>query len=173
MKASTFWRLVVSDESGFLDRILSLLDEAGVRYCLIGGQAVNAYAEPVVSLDLDVAVALEQIDAARELLAPLFKVEEFPHSINVSDAGSNLRVQIQTDERYAEFVQRAEVREVLGQQLPVARIEDVLRGKVWAAIGLTPRPSKRLKDYADIARLLEARPDLVDLVPEDIRRRLA
>jgi hypothetical protein len=172
MKASTFWRLVVSDESGFLDRILSLLDEAGVRYCLIGGQAVNAYAEPVVSLDLDVAVALDQIDAARELLAPLFKVEEFPHLINVSDAGSNLRVQIQTDERYAEFVQRAEVREVLGQQLPVARIEDVLRGKVWAAADPTRRRSKRLKDYADIARLLEARPDLVDLVPEDIRRRL-
>jgi hypothetical protein len=171
MKASTFWRLVVSDESGFLDRIVSLLDEAGVRYCLIGGQAVNAYAEPVVSLDLDVAVALEQIDAARELLAPLFKVEAFPHSINVSDAGSNLRVQIQTEERYAEFVQRAEVREVLGQ-LPVARIEDVLRGKVWAAADPTRRRSERLKDYADIARLLEARPDLVDLVPEDIRRRL-
>jgi hypothetical protein len=172
MKASTFWRLVVSDESGFLDRILSELDQAGIKYCLIGGQAVNAYAEPVVSLDLDVAVATDQIAAAKQLLARSFHVEEFPHSINVSSPGSNLRVQIQTDERYADFVARAGVREVLGQDLPVARIEDVLLGKVWAASDPARRPSKRLKDYADIARLLETRPDLVELVPPSIRHRL-
>jgi hypothetical protein len=28
---------------------------------VIGGQAVNAYAEPVVTLDLDLAIAIEQI----------------------------------------------------------------------------------------------------------------
>lgn len=46
MKAGTFWRIVVVDESEFLDRILALLEERGIRYCAIGGQAVNAYAEP-------------------------------------------------------------------------------------------------------------------------------
>ena len=45
------------DGSGLLERILALLDENRIRYCVIGGQAVNAYAEPLVSLDLDVAVA--------------------------------------------------------------------------------------------------------------------
>jgi hypothetical protein len=34
----------------------------GARYCVIGGQAVNAYAEPVVSLDLDLALAPGEIE---------------------------------------------------------------------------------------------------------------
>jgi hypothetical protein len=173
MKARTFWSLVVSDESEFLDRILALLAEAGIKYCLIGGQAVNAYVEPVVSLDLDVAVALDQISTAEETLGRTFEIERFPHSINVSEPGSDLRVQIQTDPRYADFVQHAEVKSVLGRDIPVARIEDVLQGKVWAASASGQRPSKRLKDYSDMARILESRPDLTVAVPEAIRQRLA
>jgi hypothetical protein len=105
MKASTFWRLVLSDESGFLDSILALLDEAGINYCLIGGQAVNAYVEPVVSLDLDVAIALDQMELAQDVLRRRYRVEEFPHSVNVSEPGSDLRVQIQMDPRYGAFVE--------------------------------------------------------------------
>jgi hypothetical protein len=172
MKASTFWRLVVSDESGFLDGILSLLDDAGIKYCLIGGHAVNAYVEPVVSLDLDVAIALDQIASAEDLLRRHYKVEESPHSIKVSQPGSDLRVQIQTDPRYSEFVERAEVRLVLGRELPVVRIDDVLKGKVCAASDSGRRPSERLKDFADIARMLELRPDLSPLVPIEIQDRL-
>jgi hypothetical protein len=56
--------------------------------------------------------------------------------------------------------------------LPVASLEDVLRGKVWAAQDPTRRASKRQKDLADIARLLEAYPTLRDQVPEDILARL-
>ena len=172
MKAAAFWKIVLSDESDFLDRILSLLREAGIKYCLIGGQAVNAYVEPVVSLDLDVAIALDQIAAAESLMSRSFRVEHFPHSINVSEPRSDLRVQIQTDPRYAEFVEHAQVRSVLGHDIPVARIEDVLQGKVWAASDPGLRPSKRLKDFADIARILESRPDLTQLVPAEIQERL-
>jgi len=35
-----------------------LLRDEGVRFCAIGGLAVNAYGEPVVTLDLDLAVAV-------------------------------------------------------------------------------------------------------------------
>jgi hypothetical protein len=172
MKAAVFWRTVVADESNFLDRILALLSEHGLRYCLIGGQAVNAYADPVVSLDLDVAIALEQIPEAERLLDERFHVERFPHSLNVSDAGSDLRVQIQTDPRYSAFVNHAESHSVLGQDLRVAKLEDVLQGKIWAAADPSRRTIKRLKDFADIARLLEVRPDLIDRVPEEMRQRI-
>lgn len=64
------------------------------------------------------------------------------------------------------------MRDVLGVQLPVARIEDVLQGKVWAVIDETRRPSKRQKDLADIARILEAYPDLRARVPGDVLARL-
>lgn len=172
MKASTFWKTVVDDRSDFLERIVSFLEEEVVRYCVIGGQGVNAYADPVVSLDLDIVVAVEQIPEVEALLARQFKVERFEHSLNVSAAGSDLRLQIQTDPRYFDFVERSAAHDVLGMTLQVADVADVLQGKVWAASDPTRRASKRLKDVADIARIVEAYPALRERLPEDIRRRI-
>jgi hypothetical protein len=80
-------------------------------------------------------------------------------------------VQIQLDPRYGGFVDAATVREVLGLKLPVARVEDVLQGKVWAGDDQTRRGSKRQKDLADIARL-EAYPELRAQVPAAVLARL-
>lgn len=172
VRALDFWKTVTVDDAGVLDRLTGLLAERNVRYCVIGGQAVNAYVEPLVSLDLDLAVAADELDSLEPILAPGFKVERFAHSLNVSAAGSDLRVQFQLDPRYSEFVQRAADREVLGLRLPVAAVDDVLRGKVWAALDPTRRPSKRQKDLADIARLLEAYPHLRPQVPAELLARL-
>lgn len=172
MRATTYWKTVTADRSGFLDRLVDLLTTSGLRYCVIGGQAVNAYVEPVVSLDLDIAVAAEDLEAAESLMRRHFDVERFPHSLNVSAPDSDLRVQLQTDRRYSEFVARAAVKPVLGLSLPVAGLADVLRGKVWAASDAGRRPSKRQKDLADIARLLEANPALRATVPAEILERL-
>jgi hypothetical protein len=84
-------------------------------------------------------------------------VDLFPHSLNVSAPGSAVRVQIQTDLRYGPFVARATPRLVLGI-LPVARLEDLLDGKVCEAMDPGRRPSTRQKDLPDIARLLETVP---------------
>lgn len=172
MKARTFWKVVTVDREEFLERFLEVLRAGDIRYCLVGGQAVNAYAEPVVSLDLDVVVAADQIAALEAALAQRFRVERFEHSINVSTPGSALRVQIQSDPRYLAFLPRATSREVLGLTLPVARLEDVLQGKIWAALDPTRRPSKRQKDLADIARLLEVAPELRARVPAELLARL-
>jgi nucleotidyltransferase AbiEii toxin of type IV toxin-antitoxin system len=172
MKATTFWKTITMDRSQFLDRLIALLVEGKIRYCVVGGQAVNAYAEPVVSLDLDLVVVVDQLQQADALLRAAFHVEEHPHSLNVSDPGSDLRVQIQTDSRYTSFVERAVPHDVLGIHLPVASIEDVLQGKVWAATDPARRPSKRLKDLSDIARLLEVAPHLRTLVPPEIDAKL-
>jgi hypothetical protein len=69
-------------------------------------------------------------------------------------------------------VSRATERDVLGVRLPVAHIEDVLQGKVWAALDEARRPSKRQKGLADIARLLETHPHLRFRVPPEILVRL-
>lgn len=172
MQALTFWKTVTMDRSQFLERLIALLDAAGIRYCVVGGQAVNAYAEPVVSLDLDLAMAVDRMQQAEALLAATFHLERHPFSLNVSDPGSGLRVQIQTDPRYSAFVERAAPRELLGLRLPVAAVEDVLQGKVWAATDPARRPSKRLKDLADLARLLEAAPHLRPLVPPEVLAKL-
>jgi hypothetical protein len=160
------------DQANLLEQLLALLDTNAIHYCVIGGQGVNAYVEPLVSLDLDLVVAVDQLPRLETLLADAFVVQRFPHSLSVSLPGSELRVQFQTDARYEAFLQRAETRTVLGVALPVASIEDVLRGKVWAAQDPTRRGSKRQKDLADIARIVEAFPTLRAQVPEDILARL-
>ncbi|MGH2582579.1 MAG: hypothetical protein ACRDFQ_06750 [Anaerolineales bacterium] len=156
------------DEEAQLETILAFLDEHGVRYCVVGGQAVNAYVEPLVSLDLDLAVAAEHLEEIEGLLARKYRTERYPHSINIVLPGSDLRVQIQTDKRYSEFVDQAEKRDVLGIAIPVANLEDVLRGKVWAAQDEERRGSKRQKDLADISRILEAYPEMRSQVPAEV-----
>jgi hypothetical protein len=77
MKATTFWKIVFSDESDFLERIVAFLRDSGLRFCVIDGQAVNAYADPVVSLGLDIVNALDEVDRPEELLRREFRVERF------------------------------------------------------------------------------------------------
>jgi len=172
MRAATFWKTVTADRSDFLDGLVALLETHGIRFCVIGGQGVNAYVEPLVSLDLDLVIAVEQLPLIESLLAARYKVERFPHSLNISAGGSNLRVQVQTDPRYFGFVDRASQREVLGVPLPVAALEDVLQGKVWAALDAQRRSSKRRKDLLDIERIIEAYPDLRKSVPAELLSRM-
>lgn len=172
MQALEFWKAVTVDQANLLESVVALLNEHGVKYCVIGGQAVNAYAEPVVSLDLDLAIAVEDMAKVERLFADRFTVKRFPHRLNITMAGSNLRVQLQTDPRYSEFVSRSEVREVLSLKLPMARVEDVLEGKIWAAMDSERRASKRQKDLADIARLIENYPKLRERVRAEVLARL-
>src|SRR5262245_2973785 len=146
MRAAAFWKAVTVDRANLLERFFELLRRHNVPFCLIGGQALNAYVEPVVSLDLDVVVAADRVGDVEALVAGMFDLERFQHSLNVSDRDSNLRIQIQLDPRYSSFVDRAVTRPVLGIDLPVAAVEDILRGKIWAAQDETRRGSKRQKD---------------------------
>jgi hypothetical protein len=172
MQALEFWKAVTADRANLLERLIGLLEEHRIRYCVIGGQAVNAYSEPVVTLDLDIAIALDQLELARNVLQQEFKVRECPHRLNLSALGSDLRVQIQANPETFSYIDRATEKYVLGLRLPVAAIEDVLEGKIRVAQELTRRPSRQIKDLADIARLLEAQPDLERMIPTDIRARI-
>lgn len=58
------------------------LRENGVPFCIIGGQAVNAY-DPVVSLD--VALATGEPERVTALLPPPIEVGRFPDSIRLED----------------------------------------------------------------------------------------
>jgi len=168
MIAKDFLNAVANGQEDVLQILLDMLAETEARYCVIGGLAVNAYAEPVVSLDLDIVVAAEGVDKVADAAAKRgLKVERFTHSVNLSSGKSDLRVQLQTDERYQAFIPRAAERDVLGYRMQVAAVEDVLQGKVWAYQDPTRRASKRQKDLADIMRLVEANPELEFELPDD------
>lgn len=172
VQASAFWKAVLVDRANLLERFLAFMQDAGMRYCVIGGTGVNAYSYPVVTQDLDIVVAADTLETLAAGLAREFTVTRFPHSINVSAPDSDVRVQIQTDPRYGDFLARATMRDVMGLRLPVARIEDVLQEEIWAALDTTRRASRQLKDLSDIARILEVAPELRSRVPVEILQQI-
>ena len=101
-----------------IQMILDILTETGSRYCLIGGLAVNEYVEPVVSLDLDIVVALEDLEAISKVARERdLKVEDFEHNVKLTSQASDLRIQLQTDSRYQGFITDAETRDVPGYKM--------------------------------------------------------
>jgi len=166
--ASRVW----NGKKDVLGPFLDSLDKARIRYCIIGGLAVNAYAEPVVSLDLDIVVPASQIQELTGVLPRGARAERFAHSLNIALPGSDVRIQVQTDERYQPFLRRARKKSVLGYEMPVAHVQDVLQGKIWAALDESRRPSKRQKDLADILRLIEYKKNLAALLPAALKKRL-
>jgi hypothetical protein len=172
MSALAFWKAVVGDKSNFLERVIALLDHEGIRYCVIGGVGVNAYAAPMVTEDLDIVIAVGQIDAAKAALAREFRVHEFEHSYNAYDPGSKLQVQVQLDPALSRIVERAAFHDVMDLRLPVAEPRDLIRLKIAAAVEPKRRASKRGKDALDIARLLMAFPELRDEIPDPLWQRI-
>ena len=172
MTDKDFLNRITNGKSDVIQLFLDQLEKLEIDYCVIGGLAVNAYTDPVASLDLDLVLAIEDIEKLLKQLSPpngKFTVEKFPHSINLAHPDSDLRIQIQTDKRYQSFIQNASVKKVLGYEMKVASLEDLLNGKVWAYSDEERRKSKRQKDLADIMRLVESHPQLNDALPEDIR----
>ncbi len=164
-------RVAKSDRDIF-QQLINVLGKNRISYCVIGGLAVNAYAEPVVSMDLDIVIVADKIDTVISLLKERFRVKKYAHSVNLSHPSSDLRIQIQTDLRYQPFIGRAVRRTILGYRLPVATKNDVFQGKIWAAEDETRRPSKRQKDLADIMRLIEKDQRLTGMLPDILRKRL-
>ncbi len=173
MTEKSFLKAVANGEADILQLFLSILKDSDSRYCVIGGLGVNAYADPVVSLDLDIVVIARSVEKICSLAqAEGLKVERFEHSINLGSEKSDLRIQLQTDARYQEFIARGVEKKVLGYPMTVAALEDVLQGKTWAFSDETRRKSKRQKDLADIARLIETHPELETKIPENVRKAL-
>ena len=90
MTGQEFMRSVTNGEADIVRIMLDLLAEIGASYCVIGGLAVNAYTEPVVSLDLDMVVIADNVEALCDLARKRgLKVEHFSHSVNLSSDRSD------------------------------------------------------------------------------------
>src|SRR5260370_20931814 len=160
----------VTDSSALVD----MLNKRGL-WCVVGGLAVNCYVEPVFTMDADIVVASSELSAIQaELIARGFEVTEHEHSINAQMRGSNLRIQFTSDLRYQEFLADTNTKSVLGEDVPVASLENIVKGKVWAWSDPKRRLSKRKKDELDLIRIGEKYPELRKLMPlvinEDLER---
>jgi hypothetical protein len=173
MTGKKFLNSLANGKSDVIQLFLDMLEKLKLDYCVIGGLAVNAYAEPVASLDLDLVLAIGDIEILLrhiEATKEKFSVKKFAHSLILEHPDSDLRIQIQTDEIYQPFIKNGTTKKVLGYEMKVASLEDLLKGKILAYSDEERRKSKRQKDLADIMRLIESYPNLTDLLPEKIKK---
>lgn len=174
MTQKAFYDWQTAGGGGDVMRLISVLERLDVPWCVIGGLAVNHWAaEPVVTADVDIVIALERVDeAVSGLESEGFKSERHPWSVNLSGA-SKISIQLSTEEMYRAFPSRAVAADVWGILMRVASLEDTLQGKLAAYSDPQRRPSKRQKDLLDIMRLLETHPTLEAHLPAAVRQRIS
>ena len=153
--------------------LVEALERLKTPWCMIGGLAVNHWAEePLATADVDLVIATERVEEAVDALRKAgFQAKRFDWWINLKGR-SKVTVQISTGDFYRDFPKRAIAADVHGIPMRVASVEDTLRGKLEAYADAQRRPSKRQKDLLDIARLLEAHPKLRPLVPNEVLKRM-
>jgi len=154
-------------------RLVDCLERADIPWCAIGGVAVNHWArEPMVTQDVDFVVATDSVEKAiSQLEAAGFRAERFAWSVNFQGR-SQVSIQLSTEDFYRDFPSRSVPADVHGILLRVASVEDTLQGKIKAWNTPERRQSKRIKDLADIARLVETHPQLRDRLSEELQRLL-
>jgi len=154
-------------------RLVDCLERNDIPWCAIGGVAVNHWAEePMVTQDVDFVVASGDVEKAVEALCEAgFRAERHQWSVNFKSA-SRVSIQLSTEEVCDGFPARSVPADVHGILLRVASLEDTLAGKLMAWRDSSRRQSKRIKDFADIARLVEAHPQLWDALPDDLKEQV-
>lgn len=154
-------------------RLVDCLERADIAWCVIGGVAVNHWAEqPMVTQDVDLVVASDAIERTISLLEDAgFHSERFEWSVNFQGR-SKISIQLSTEDFYRDFPSRAVAADVHGILMRVACLEDTLKGKIKALSDAERRQSKRIKDLADIARLVEAHPQLWDQLTDELKQQI-
>ena len=170
MTAKQFYDWQTSGGTDDVMRLVDMLERADVAWCVIGGVAVNHWAEqPMVTQDVDLVVASDAVDRTVSLLEQAgFQSERFAWSVNFK-GHSAVSVQLSTEDFYRDYPSRAVAADVHGILMRVASLPDTLRGKIKAWSEPERRQSKRIKDLADIARLVEAHAQLWDDLPHELK----
>lgn len=126
----------------------------------------------MVTRDVDFVVSVEQTELAVEsLIAAGFEAERHEWSVNFKSR-SQVAIQLTTENFYREVPDRAVAADIHGILMRVASLEDTLRGKIKTWSTPERQPSKRLKDLADFARLVESHPELRDQLPLKVKEQL-
>ncbi len=173
MTERQFYDWQTAGGGGDVSLLADMLEQRGIPWCMIGGLAVNHWAEePMATADVDLVIATDRVEeAVAALVKAGFKARRFEWSVNLK-GHSKVSVQISTAPFYQPFPARAVLAKVHGIRMRVASLKDTLSGKIEAWRDRARRPSKRQKDLTDILRMVEAHKELRRLLPADVRARL-
>ena len=173
MTMRQFYEWQTAGGSTDVAKLVQALEAREIPWCMIGGLAVNHWAaEPMATADVDLVIAAERIEEAVAAMQECgFAARRFDWSINLKGQ-SKVSVQISTEDFYRDFPSRSVPADVHGILMRVASLEDTLAGKLKALDDSERRPSKRQKDLTDVARLVEAHPELQARVPAEVWNRI-
>ncbi|MFC7339080.1 nucleotidyl transferase AbiEii/AbiGii toxin family protein [Haloferula chungangensis] len=173
MTARKFYDWQTAGGADDVMRLVDCLERAEIPWCAIGGVAVNHWAEePMVTQDVDFVVTSNDIERSITTLTDAgFEANRFDWSVNFKGQ-SKVSIQLSTEDVYLTFPERSVPADVHGILLRVASLEDTLTGKILAWQDSKRRQSKRIKDFADIARLVESHPKLWQGLPEALKSQI-
>jgi hypothetical protein len=141
-----------------LEKLTAALDEAGVRYALIGGFAMALRGVQRATMDLDFILLLQDLERAHRILESLgyrrgFTSENVSHY--TSDEFSLGRVDLLHAFRgpTLSMLDRAERLAITASlDIPVVQVEDIIGLKIQATVN---DPTRHASDWADIRLLIE------------------
>ena len=160
--------------------VAGTLRRHGASWCVIGGLAVNSYATPVYTADLDLVVISTELEPVlADLRAADFRVKESPFSTNAQRRAErtnrlthHLTARFTKSDRYQPFVERAALRTILGLEVPVAALPDLVQGELWMRANSHCRASENIQAEMNLLRLAEMYFDEVTpWLPADLREK--
>ena len=158
--------------------LIETLAQERATWCVIDNFAINAYAPPVYTADFDLVVASAKLETLlQKLNAANFRVRKSARAISIRREARKmvqgthpLTVRFATLDRYQPFIARAATYQVLGWNVPVAALADVVQGKLWALDDPVRKAGEHAKDRFDLIRLAEKYFDeVVPLLPDELR----
>jgi hypothetical protein len=163
----------------FIRDLIAALERARIRYCLVGGVAVNLHGVPRLTYDVDLVVAVdpESLRSVRRTLEGLglvcrvpveletlgeaserarLKQEKNLHAITFTDPNNPLNevdILVSPDVEHSAIIDRAEILDADGLPLRVASLRDLIAMKRMAG------REQDLSDVEHLERVLASRAD--------------
>src|SRR5439155_6334009 len=91
MTAAELFESITNGGTSDFGEVVRVLAQDDIKWCLIGGLAVNCYVEPVFTADADFVVVSGMVDIVAEKLAQKgFRISQFEFSVNAQKPASEL-----------------------------------------------------------------------------------
>jgi hypothetical protein len=157
-----------ADVQRALEKIARLLEEDGIPYAVIGAMALNAYGYRRVTVDVDLLLTREGLEAFREKHLGLGYVQKFPGSKGLRDTENGVPIDVVIAGDYpgdgkpkpVAFPDPA-VAAIRGERVALLPLPCLVELKL--ASGMTaPHRLKDLADVIEIVRILGLPADFVD-----------
>jgi hypothetical protein len=148
-----------ADVQRALRKLSRLLDQASIPYAIIGAMALNAYGYQRVTVDVDILLTREGLEAFRELALGHGYLEKFPGSRRLRDTEHGVPIDVVLAGEYPGDGQPKSVRfpdpaRVAVRGARVALVPLAVLVELKLASGMSA--PHRLRDLADVLELIRA-----------------